>query len=249
MILRTADHILVHGRRFREELVKKRNAPEKISYLPLLHLFLGYQTTAELGDRDIDVVYEPFVLFFGRLEEYKGVETLLTAWHRLRSSSSSEGKGRQFSLVMAGEGRLPDRFAKRLPLGIEIRAGRIEDAEAMDLFRRCSLVVLPYTSSTQSALVAAAYRFSKPVLITRTGALPEYVLEGETGFIVEPDDPQALAFALELAMADGGRLWAMGQAGRAWYGQHRREETADLMSLYARYAGREKAPVVADGSW
>lgn len=247
MVIRAADHILVHGRQFREHLVKKRKGPERVSYLPLLHLFLGYQMTAQLDVNDVDVVYEPFVLFFGRLEEYKGVEALLTAWHQLRFSRPAEPNREQFSLVVAGEGRLPNRFSKRLPPGIEIRLRRIEDAEAIDLFRRCSLVVLPYTSSTQSALVAAAYRFSKPVLITRTGALPEYVVEGETGSIVEPDNPQALASALDLAMADPGRLRAMGQAGRAWYEKHRREEAADLMSLYDRYAEREKAPAMADG--
>jgi glycosyltransferase involved in cell wall biosynthesis len=50
-------------------------------------------------------------------------------------------------------------------------------------------LVLPYRDATQSALVAHAYFFRKPAIVTRTGALPEYVVEGETGWVVPRADP------------------------------------------------------------
>jgi len=81
------------------------------------------------------------------------------------------------------------------------------------LFRSACLLVLPYRDATQSALVAAAYTFGLPVIVTDTGALAEYVVEGETGWIVPPGDARALASALRAALADPGRLSAMGLAG------------------------------------
>ena len=74
------------------------------------------------------------------------------------------------------------------------RRGLISDAEALELFHRSSLVLLPYIDATQSALIAAAYYFQKPVLVSRSGALPEYVVDGQTGFIVEPGHPATLAW-------------------------------------------------------
>jgi len=119
---------------------------------------------------------------------------------------------------------------------VELRNRLIGDEEAIDLFRRCGLLVLPYRDATQSALVAAAYFFHKPVIVTRAGALAEYVQEGRTGWIVPPGDPPALGRALAAALADPGRLAQMGAAGRAWYDEQRLAETQALLALYDQVA-------------
>jgi glycosyltransferase involved in cell wall biosynthesis len=99
-------------------------------------------------------------------------------------------------------------------------------------------VVLPYRDATQSALVGHAYYFRKPVIVTRTGALPEYVVEGETGWVVPPGDPKALAETLREALDDPARLARMGEAGRAWYDRERKAEEMTLQQMYARLAGQ-----------
>ena len=75
-----------------------------------------------------------------------------------------------------------------LPPGVELRDRRIADDEAEALFRSAAVLVLPYRDATQSALVAAAYAFGVPVIVTDVGALPEYVVRcdrpGETGWVV-----------------------------------------------------------------
>ena len=106
--------------------------------------------------------------------------------------------------------------------------------EAMDLFRRCGLLVLPYLDATQSALIPAAYYFRKPVVVTWTGALPEYVQEGQTGWLVEPDHPPSLARCLDSALTDPARLAEMGAAGRAWYDGRRTVEQQVLEDMYER---------------
>ena len=106
--------------------------------------------------------------------------------------------------------------------------------EAIELFRRCGLLVLPYVDATQSALIAAAYYFHKPVVVTRAGALPEYVADGLTGRVVEPGHPAALARCLDEMLNDPARLARMGTAGRAWYESHRAAEEHALIEMYRR---------------
>jgi glycosyltransferase involved in cell wall biosynthesis len=141
-----------------------------------------------------------------------------------------------FSLVIAGPGSLPALWAGALPDRVELRNRLIDDEEAHDLFRRCSLVVLPYVDATQSALIAAAYFFKKPVLVTYAGALTEYVEPGVTGFVCEPDHPPSLARQLACAFAQPDRLQTMGASGRRWYDERRQQELTALLTLYERAA-------------
>lgn len=237
MIIRSVDEVLVHGKKYYDSLVQADQLQARVWYTPLLHLFLSHRGTEELGENDVDPAYEPFALFFGRMKSYKGLDILFEAWHRLDNpSSTGSGRGR-IGLVVAGEGPMPGRAARRVPSGVKILNRLVGDTEAADLFRRCSLLILPYTGATQSALIGAAYRFSKPVLVTRSGALAELVEENVTGFVVDSNDGVALSRAVAAAFGDKERLRRMGKAGRAWYEERRRQEDETLRSLYASYAG------------
>jgi glycosyltransferase involved in cell wall biosynthesis len=173
------------------------------------------------------------VLFFGRVEAYKGVDTLLAAWMeasedlRVNSSNSCQ----KMRLIIAGP-VARDVTLPPMPPGVELRDRRIADDEAEALFRSAAALVLPYRDATQSALAAAAYAFGVPVILTEVGALPEYVVPGETGWLVPAGDAGALAAALQEALADPARLRRMGAAGRAWFEVRRREEQAALCKMY-----------------
>ena len=56
--------------------------------------------------------------------------------------------------------------------------------------------MLPYESATQSGIVQIAYGFEKPVVATNVGGLPEVVLDGKTGYVVEPKDSRKIADAV-----------------------------------------------------
>jgi glycosyltransferase involved in cell wall biosynthesis len=103
-------------------------------------------------------------------------------------------------------------------------------------------LVLPYVDATQSALVAAAYYFRKPVVVTHAGALPEYVEDGVTGAVVEPGHPAALARCLEELLGDPEHLARMGAAGRAWYDTQRAREERALSEMYDRLANGKRVP-------
>src|SRR5205085_10492010 len=72
----------------------------------------------------------------------------------------------------------------------------IPDDEVEALFKAADVAVLPYRSATQSGVTHAAYATGTPVITTDVGGLAETVLPGETGMVVPPEDPEALADAV-----------------------------------------------------
>ncbi|OQA92348.1 MAG: D-inositol 3-phosphate glycosyltransferase [Chloroflexi bacterium ADurb.Bin222] len=244
-VLHTATAILVHGKRYQERLSRY-----PVTHLPLLHLFLGYDLSSELDasihsptppralrSGPLPPSPSPVVLFFGRLEKYKGVSVLLQAWERYKAGG---GVGR---LILAGKGELHSLWSGALPPEVELRQHRIEDAEALALFREASLLVLPYIGATQSALIPAAYAFGKPVIASRSGALPEYVEEGRTGWLVPPGDAGALAAALAEALQSlesPERQCDFALNCGRWYTTQREAEEAALSQLYTSLRGQHE---------
>jgi starch synthase len=231
-VLRLADHILVHGVCYRRRLLDAGVPAERLTCTPLLHLFLGHTWLEEVGHLAQAVRYEPCVLFFGRLERYKGVDHLLTAWVMMDGCDGQDAR-----LILAGPGNLERLWPGPLPPRVEVHNRLIEDAQALELFRRCGLLALPYMGATQSALIPAAYFFRKPVIAAPSGALDEYVEDGETGWVVEPEHPASLARCLSAMLSDRDRLVRMGAAGRAWYDARRDIEENELRRMYENMAG------------
>ena len=99
-------------------------------------------------------------------------------------------------------------------------------------------MALPYLDATQSALIASAYYFGKPVIVSDAGALAEYVQEGATGWIVPAGNVEALANALSTALSDPDLARRLGAAGRAWYHEQRAEEWHTLTTLYRSLSER-----------
>jgi D-inositol-3-phosphate glycosyltransferase len=150
-----------------------------------------------LGVANDEVVF----LFLGYVREYKGVDVLLDALARLAPV------GRPWRALIAGEWYL-DRAAADRVLSIAPLAGRvlIDDRylpveDVARYLAAATVVVLPYRSGTQSGVVPLAYAHGRGVITTRVGGLAEVVREGETGLLVPPGDPVALAAALERVRA------------------------------------------------
>jgi glycosyltransferase involved in cell wall biosynthesis len=76
------------------------------------------------------------------------------------------------------------------------------------------IFVLPSRSEGFSNALIEAMAASLPVVATRVGGNPEAVEDGVTGLLVPPEDPDALADALQELLSDSERSWAMGEAGR-----------------------------------
>lgn len=140
---------------------------------------------------------ERVILFFGLVRPYKGVEDLIEAFREMPGDCR---------LLLAGEcysGAEDLRKALEAP-GTASRARWDErfvpDSEVWAYFRAADLVVLPYRSATQSGVAQIALSFGRPMVLTRTGGLPELIEEGRTGFLAEPGSPESLAGAISRAL-------------------------------------------------
>lgn len=147
----------------------------------------------ELGLGDDEVLF----LFFGYVRAYKGVDVLLQALARLAPD------GPPWRALIAGEWYV-DRSAADRAIAQPPLAGRVtivdrylSREDAARCFAAATVVVLPYRAGTQSGVVPLAYTYGKGVITTRVGGLPDAVRDGETGLLVPPEDPDALAAALE----------------------------------------------------
>lgn len=130
--------------------------------------------------------YGDYILFFGRIDEYKGVDVLIDAYQK--SEVSMHG----IKLVIAGKGNLKNNI-KQLPNDIILINKYIENDVLANLINNCKFVVLPYLTATQSGCVMSAFAFNKPILATRVGDLPNEVVDGIYGSLCEPNNIEDLS--------------------------------------------------------
>lgn len=130
----------------------------------------------------------PSILFFGRISHYKGLDTLLEAMPLVWESCP------EATLTVAGEGPLPESPALADPR-VRLRHEHVPESAVADLFAAATCVALPYRQASQSGVGAEAKRFGRAMVATAVGGLPELV-DAESGRLVPPEDPPALAAAL-----------------------------------------------------
>jgi glycosyltransferase involved in cell wall biosynthesis len=190
------DAFLVQSLEDRDKLFKIRpDAGVVVQPLPLFDFFkTGLITKAEARAR-IGAGEGPLILFFGLVRPYKGLRHLIEAMPQVRVRVSAR-------LLVVGEfyeDRAPyDRLVESLGLGESVRFvdRYVPNEEVEPYFVASDLVVLPYVSATQSAIVQVAISFDRPVIVTEVGGLPEVVASGRTGFVVPAKDPRTLAEAI-----------------------------------------------------
>ena len=194
-ILRRVHAIIVHSERERDQIrLFNKTATIRKQLLPL---FVYDTPPLEKDETGLHL------LFFGFVRSYKGLDTLLQALAILKEYNISLRVAGEFwhdkeeylklirELDISGRVELVDRYLPEEEMGRE--------------FSRADLVVLPYKKSITSGVLATAYGFRKPVLVTDVGGFGEAVEDGVTGRIVPPDNPRALA---------DGILWFLENRGK-----------------------------------
>ncbi len=139
---------------------------------------------------------EKVLLFFGLVRAYKGLQVLI----RAASKCVAETEKLRICIVgdFGGKREEYDRLIEESGVKdcFTIRDGYVPDTEVEPYFAAADLCVCPYLSATQSGIVQIAFGFGLPVIATNVGGLPEAVTDGSTGYIVPPEDPEALADAV-----------------------------------------------------
>lgn len=169
------------------------------------------------GGRTVEVAAEPegepgYLLFVGRLRIRKGVEVLLEALRDLRTRHP------QAVLKIAGEGehrRRAQRRAAELELGDAVAfLGNCGAARVRRLLAGAAALVVPSIYEGMPLVVLEAMEAGVPVVASAVSGIPEVVVDGETGWLVPPEDPEALAAALGEVLADPAEARRRGEAGR-----------------------------------
>lgn len=137
------------------------------------------------------------LLFFCRIEKYKGIEVLIDAFRIARRSNS------HLSLDIVGHGPLASKTKSDIAeLNIELRNQWISDDDLREIFASYGVMIMPYLSATQSGVAAVALANGLPSIGTNVGALPEQIIHGRNGLIVPPGDVNALASAMVAISTD-----------------------------------------------
>lgn len=131
-----------------------------------------------------------YILFFGFIRAYKGLDLLLEAMADPRMRQQN------VKLLVAGEFYSDSKpYTQQIEqLGIAdrvvLRTDFIPDSKVNLYFSACDLVTQPYKSATQSGVTQIAFHFGKPMLVTDVGGLAEIVPDGKVGYVVQPDVKQ-----------------------------------------------------------
>jgi glycosyltransferase involved in cell wall biosynthesis len=168
-------------------------------------------TDAVLGERARQGDPDLLLLCFGAVRPYKGIDLALAALPHV-------DPGLTVRLVVAGrfwEGRERyDEQIRRLGLTsrVEIRDRYVSNKETALLFAAADAALLPYRSASQSGVVGLAFAHERPVIVTRVGGLPDAVADGADGLVVPPENPVAIARAIERMAREHATL----RAGVLW---------------------------------
>lgn len=194
MVLKGGDGFIVHSEKDAADLRSiKKQAQYVKTVLPSFSLFNTGEMSREKARKLLGIKAEDKVLlFFGLVRPYKGLQYLLKAFGKIKDMADlrlliagSFSGDKQEYLDILSEEKIQDK--------VMIYDAYIPDTEVEKYFQASDLVVLPYVSATQSAVVQTAFDFEKPVIVTNVGGLPEVVMDGQTGYVVPAENVQAIA--------------------------------------------------------
>lgn len=193
----------------------------------------------------------PVFISVGRLVDHKGFPTLIEACAELRD------RGLACECRIIGDG--PDLEAlqnliARLQLGDRVKLlGALQPAEVKTAYQQADLMVLACCASKDPrwldnqdgipVVLMEAMASGLPAISSRVAGIPELIRDHDTGLLVDPDDPPALAAAMARLLADEGLAQRLAQAGRNYVVQEFGAQTnaLRLQKIFTRIMAKEAA--------
>lgn len=126
-------------------------------------------------------INKPYILFFGRIEEYKGISLL----YKIFTETSDLYE--HFYLVIAGKGTLPFNRASN-EKNVIIMNRYIKDTEIANIYQNAACAVYPYISATQSGVLSLAYYFKTPILASDVPFFKDNLQQSKSGIVFKNRD-------------------------------------------------------------
>jgi starch synthase len=158
----------------------------------------------------------PYVIFVGRVTRQKGLPVLLRAAAGLDPDAQlvlCAGQADTPELAAEVDGLVSGLTATRS--GVRLISGMLAKREVIQLLSHARVFACPSVYEPLGIVNLEAMACGAAVVASRVGGIPEVVADGETGLLVPPDDPDALAAALSALLRDRDRAAVMGARGRA----------------------------------
>ncbi|HIG33001.1 MAG TPA: glycosyltransferase [Flavobacteriales bacterium] len=151
-----------------------------------------------------------YMLFFGIIRKYKGLDILLEAF------ADERLQNQKLKLIVAGEFYenekpyldLIDKY--NLSESVILATNFIPDDEVVNYFCAADIIVQPYRNATQSGVTQIAYHFEKPMLVTDVGGLKEIVPHGKVGYVCNPNSGSVVDAILDFYNNDKEQQFIQG---------------------------------------
>ncbi len=212
LALQRADRIITVSEALREDLVRAH--PETLGKCQTIYNGVDTQATPSQSCAEVREALRissdgPLVGMIARLAPQKGIE------HFIRAAATVAKSRPASHFVLAGEGPLMESArGLRDELGL---AGNLHLVGKIgwvrELIAALDVLVVASVSEGSSVVAMEAMALRKPVVATAVGGVPEVVLDGQTGTLVPPGDPESLAGAVSAMLDDPSRAREMGERG------------------------------------
>ena len=177
VLVKLADTIVLRNEKYIPAMVERYHiSPDRVKYMELWRRYPGYTEPVHSGR----------VLFFGRINPYKGADNLLEIVKHCRDVS--------FDVVGRVDPEM-EEVVKELSResNVRLETGYVSDEEMRKVFINADWAIVPYNSASQSGIIIDAYKYSRPVIAFNVGAIAEQVEEGKSGFLVNAGDVEAFS--------------------------------------------------------
>lgn len=212
------DGLVVLTEQGKQILMEKGVASDKILVAP--HGVYDFFTKYSKG-----LPEQKEILFFGRIEPYKGIGVLLDAARSLLEENPD------WTLRVAGGGDVSPYREQLSHPQIRLENRFLTDEEVAESMEQAAIVALPYLSASQSGVIPTAFAFGKPVVASAVGGIPDMVQDRKTGLLVPPNDPDSLRNALRKLIADPDLRKRLGNAGQKFAAEELSWESIALKHL------------------
>lgn len=212
--LQTADTVVVPSLAYKTKLLKMHVKPEKIQVIPYGIDTKKFQNNikGEAFKTRYNCHGSKVILSVGRLNYQKGFQYLIKAMPAVLKQIPN------VKLIIVGEGEQLS-YLRQLSksFGVSesvIFTGAIDQAEIPNTYSAADVFVLPSLFESFGIALIEAQAAGKPVIGTRTGGAQEALVDGDTGFLVEPGDPKQLEAAIVRVLSDYNWAHKMGEKGK-----------------------------------
>jgi len=195
--IKSCDGFITMSKAVFEDISLFNTQAKKVCLFHPVYNVFGDKSSKSNSLKALDLTNGNYLLFFGLIREYKGLELAIEAMQ------DSKIKSLGIKLIVAGEFYADKEkytgLINKLKLdNIIIHDEFIPSDKVKYYFGIADAVVQPYISATQSGITQVAYHFETPMIVTNVGGLPEIVQDGKQGYVCEVNSKAVANAILQL---------------------------------------------------